>query len=163
MSHLTYSVYEGEGEYLSNFLRYSQAVRVGDRIEISGQGKSKHNKFRNASIANQKPGGWTLKDGELSFPESDLEQIDQAFHNVEKALKASGGKGWEQVYRVNSYHTQITPEVGQRMSENYKKWMPNHKVIWTQLGVAQLGVPEMKVEIEVVAIDSEGASKAQRQ
>lgn len=45
MSHLTYSVYEGEGEYLSNFLRYSQAVRVGDRIEISGQGESKHNKF----------------------------------------------------------------------------------------------------------------------
>ncbi|CAG7558682.1 unnamed protein product [Fusarium equiseti] len=142
MSHLTYSVYEGEGEYLSNFLRYSQAVRVGDRIEISGQG------------------GWSLKDGELSFPESDLEQIDKAFHNVEKALKASGGKGWEQVYRVNSYHTKITPEVGQRMSENYKKWMPNHKVIWTQIGVAQLGVPEMKVEIEVVAIDPEGASKA---
>ena len=47
MSHLTYSVYEGEGEYLSNFLRYSQAVRVGDRIEISGQGESKHNKFCN--------------------------------------------------------------------------------------------------------------------
>ena len=46
------------------------------------------------------------------------------------------------------------------MSENFKKWMPNHKVIWTELGVAQLGVPEMKVEIEVVAIDSEGAGKA---
>jgi enamine deaminase RidA (YjgF/YER057c/UK114 family) len=46
------------------------------------------------------------------------------------------------------------------MAENYKKWMPNHKVIWTQLGIAQLGAPEMKVEIEVVAIDPEGTSKA---
>lgn len=46
------------------------------------------------------------------------------------------------------------------MAENYKKWMPNHKVIWTQLGVAQLGVPEMKVEIEVVAIDADAAAKA---
>jgi len=160
MSHLTYSSYEGEGEALTNLLGYSQAVRVGDRIEISGQGRSRRNKFCNTPSANQSTGGWSLKDGELSFPESDLEQIDQAFYNVEKALKASGGKGWEQVYRVNSYHTKITPEVGQRMSENYKKWMPNHKVIWTQLGVAQLGVPEMKVEIEVVAIDPEGASKA---
>lgn len=101
-----------------------------------------------------------MKDGELVFPETQLEQIDQAFHNVATALKAGGGKGWEQVYRVNSYHTEITPEVGQRMAENYKKWMPNHKVIWTQLGVAQLGVPQMKVEIEVVAIDAEGAAKA---
>ncbi|RGP63883.1 l-psp endoribonuclease family [Fusarium longipes] len=142
MSHLKYSTYEGEGEYLTNLLGYSQAVRVGDRIEISGQG------------------GWSFKDGELSFPESQLEQIDKAFHNVDRTLKAAGGKGWEQVYRVNSYHTEVSPEVGQRMAENYKKWMPNHKVIWTQLGVAQLGAPEMKVEIEVVAIDAGGADKA---
>ncbi|CZS79724.1 unnamed protein product [Fusarium graminearum] len=142
MSHLKYSTYEGAGEYLTNLLGYSQVVRVGDRIEISGQG------------------GWTLKDGELVFPETQLEQIDQAFHNVATALKAGGGKGWDQVYRVNSYHTEITPEVGQRMAENYKKWMPSHKVIWTQLGVAQLGVPEMKVEIEVVAIDADAAAKA---
>jgi len=78
---------------------------------------------------------------------------------VDKALKAAGGKGWEQVFRVNSYHTEITPEVGQRMAENYKKWMPNHKVIWTQIGVRQLGVPTMYCEIEVSAYDPEGSTK----
>lgn len=39
MSHLKYSTYEGAGEYLTNLLGYSQVVRVGDRIEISGQGQ----------------------------------------------------------------------------------------------------------------------------
>jgi enamine deaminase RidA (YjgF/YER057c/UK114 family) len=38
MSHLKYSNYEGYGERMSG--GYSQAVRIGDRIEISGQGKS---------------------------------------------------------------------------------------------------------------------------
>ncbi|KAF9776440.1 hypothetical protein IL306_005375 [Fusarium sp. DS 682] len=142
MSQLKTYVYEGAGEYLTNLLGYAQTVRVGDQLQISGQG------------------GWSLKDGELVFPEGQLEQIDQAFYNVDKALKAGGGKGWEQVFRVNSYHTEITPEVGQRMAENYKKWMPNHKVIWTQIGVKQLGAPDMKCEIEVSAYDPEGANKA---
>ncbi|KAL5620966.1 hypothetical protein FOBRF1_004212 [Fusarium oxysporum] len=141
MSQLKNYTYEGVGEFLSNFLNYAQAVRVGDRIELSGQG------------------GCFIKDGDLVFAETQLKQIDLAFENVDKALKAAGGKGWEQVFRVNSYHTEITPEVGQRMAENYKKWMPNHRVIWTQIGVKQLGVPTMHCEIEVSAYDPEGANK----
>lgn len=39
MSHLKYYAYEGQGvEKLQKF-SYSQAVRLGDRIECSGQGK----------------------------------------------------------------------------------------------------------------------------
>jgi hypothetical protein len=41
MSSLQYFVYPGVGEWLSNNLGYSQAVRVADRIEISGQGKQR--------------------------------------------------------------------------------------------------------------------------
>ncbi|KAF4439181.1 flavin depend monooxygenase that catalyses the oxidation of rubrofusarin to 9-hydroxyrubrofusarin [Fusarium austroafricanum] len=142
MSQLKQYTYEGAGEFLTNFLGYAQAVRIGDRIELSGQG------------------GCFVKDGDIAWRETDLEQIDLAFENVDKALKAAGGKGWDQVFRVNSYHLEITPEVGQRMSENFKKWMPNHKPIWTQIGVRQLGVPPMKCEIEVSAYDPEGAGKA---
>lgn len=40
MSQLKNYTYEGVGEFLSNFLNYAQAVRVGDRIELSGQGMS---------------------------------------------------------------------------------------------------------------------------
>lgn len=39
MSHLKYSNYKGYGD--NHASGYSQAVRVGDRIEISGQGKFK--------------------------------------------------------------------------------------------------------------------------
>ncbi|KAK9385514.1 hypothetical protein V1515DRAFT_539703, partial [Lipomyces mesembrius] len=61
---------------------YSQAVRIGDRIECAGQG------------------GWDPKTG-VFYKEINA-QIDQAFANVELALNTAGGKGWEQVHRVNS-------------------------------------------------------------
>jgi enamine deaminase RidA (YjgF/YER057c/UK114 family) len=38
MSHLEYFSYPGFGEHMRETLSYSQAVRIGDRIEISGQG-----------------------------------------------------------------------------------------------------------------------------
>jgi len=40
MAHLTYTNYEGFGERAKENYWYSQAVRIGDTIEISGQGKS---------------------------------------------------------------------------------------------------------------------------
>jgi len=38
MSSLKYGVYPGFGEWARDNLGYNQAVRLGDRIEISGQG-----------------------------------------------------------------------------------------------------------------------------
>jgi enamine deaminase RidA (YjgF/YER057c/UK114 family) len=80
-------------------------------------------------------------------------QIDQAFANVDLNLKHAGGKGWEQVFRVNSYHVPINDEALQAMVRNFKKWMPNHQPIWTCVGVSRLGEDDMRVEIEVVAHD----------
>lgn len=40
MSHLTYYNYPGVGERNAQNFKYSQAVRIGDRIECSGQGTS---------------------------------------------------------------------------------------------------------------------------
>jgi hypothetical protein len=40
MSQLKSFTYEGAGEFLTNFLHYAQAVRVGDQLQLSGQGKS---------------------------------------------------------------------------------------------------------------------------
>lgn len=37
------------------------------------------------------------------------------------------------------------------MAKYFKEYMPNHKPIWTAVGVARLGVDDMRVEIEVVA------------
>lgn len=39
MSHLQYYAYEGAGVEKRQLFSYSQAVRIGDRIECAGQGK----------------------------------------------------------------------------------------------------------------------------
>lgn len=41
MSTLRYYAYPGAGEWAAQHLGYNQAVRVGDRIELSGQGLSR--------------------------------------------------------------------------------------------------------------------------
>ncbi|KAJ8096516.1 Endoribonuclease L-PSP/chorismate mutase-like protein [Lipomyces tetrasporus] len=133
MSHLPYYNYEGFGKKQQQTFWYSQAVRIGDRIECAGQG------------------GWDPETG-VFYKEINA-QIDQAFVNVELALKTAGGKGWEQVYRVNSYHVPINNEALEAMVRNFKRYMPNHQPIWTCVGVTRLGEDDMRVEIEVVAHD----------
>ncbi|GKT40610.1 RutC family protein [Colletotrichum spaethianum] len=143
MSHLRYYSYEGLGQKNLKRFSYNQAVRVGDKIECAGQAEQ---------------GGWDPKTGE--FYKEINAQIDQAFANVDLNLKDAGGKGWEQVYRVNSYHVPINNEALDAMVRNFNKWMPNHKPIWTCVGVTRLGEDDMRVEIEVVAHDPERAAKA---
>ncbi|KAL4862320.1 hypothetical protein BDV12DRAFT_45897 [Aspergillus spectabilis] len=140
MSHLQYYAYEGVGVRNRQNFRYSQAVRLGDRIECAGQG------------------GWDPITGE--FEKEINAQIDLAFANVERNLKDAGGKGWSQVFRVNSYHVPINKEALDAMVRNFKKYMPDHEPIWTCVGVTRLGEDDMRVEIEVVAHDPEGAKAA---
>ncbi|KAF4420621.1 RutC family protein [Colletotrichum fructicola] len=131
MSHLKFFAYEGQGVEKQQKFSYSQAVRVGDRIECAGQG------------------GWDPITGE--FEKGINAQIDLAFENVERCLRDAGGKGWSQVYRVNSYHVPISNEALAAMVRNFRKWMPNHQPLWTCVGVPRLGEDDMRVEIEVVA------------
>ncbi|KAH6713723.1 L-PSP endoribonuclease family protein [Leptodontidium sp. MPI-SDFR-AT-0119] len=136
MSHLQYFAYKGQGEEKRVKFSYAQAVRVGDRIECAGQG------------------GWDPKTG-VFYKEINA-QIDQAFANVDLNLKDAGGKGWSQVFRVNSYHVPINDEALAAMVRNFKKHMPDHQPIWTCVGVTRLGEDDMRVEIEVSAHDPEG-------
>ena len=152
MSAPQYYVYKGKGEWLRDNLGYSQAVRVGDRIEISGQGEcplENHVPY----LTNVGLGGWEPYTETMDFPENIADEIAQAFRNVDLVLKTAGGKGWSQVYRVNSYHTELNMDVTAIMTENFRKYMPNHQPIWTEIGVRQLGAPKMNVEIEVIAYD----------
>ncbi|ROT35059.1 YjgF-like protein [Sodiomyces alkalinus F11] len=131
MSELRYFAYPDMGKVLLDKHCYHQAVRVGDCIECAGQG------------------GWNPKTGDMK---KDLyEEIDQAFDNVELALKDAGGKGWSQVYRVRSYHTDMSHDALMHTVENIKKRVTTHKPIFTCVGVTQLGVEGMRVEIEVAA------------
>jgi enamine deaminase RidA (YjgF/YER057c/UK114 family) len=120
----------GYGKRQLEIFHYSQAVKVGNRVETSGQG------------------GW---DDEWQFPETLADEIAQAFRNVERTL-ASAGAGWKHVIAVNSYHLGFPDEVNQIMTEQFRTHMPNHAPIWTALGVAALGDPKMRVEIRATAI-----------
>jgi enamine deaminase RidA (YjgF/YER057c/UK114 family) len=62
----------GYGERLREALHYSQAVKIGNRVETSGQGGV---------------------DDNLTIPGSLEDEIAQAFHNVERTL-ATAGVGW---------------------------------------------------------------------
>jgi enamine deaminase RidA (YjgF/YER057c/UK114 family) len=84
------------------------------------------------------------------------EEIDQAFKNVDINLKHAGGKGWSQVYKVTTYHVNVSAS-HERVMSNFTKWMPDHKPIWNEVGLKELGLPTMHIEIEVEAYDPEGA------
>ncbi|WP_410620797.1 RidA family protein [Amycolatopsis sp. cmx-8-4] len=118
-------------------LHYTQAVRIGDRVEISGQG------------------GW---DDDTVFPESLEEEIVRAFENVERTL-ATAGASWTDVVAVDSFHIPTAPDtIGDDhtrvMVEQFRKRLGDRAPIWTQLGVAALGAPGMRVEIRATAIVS---------
>ncbi len=121
----------GYGEMFYEKLGYSQAVKVGNRVEISGQG------------------GWT---DDLQFPERLEDEIELAFKNVERVLAAAGAT-WEHVIHVNSYHVGgFPPGVNETMARLFRQYMPNRAPIWTELGVSELGAPGMRIEIRVSAI-----------
>lgn len=121
----------GYGELLNQRLGYSQAVKVGNRVEISGQG------------------GWT---DDLQFPDNLVDEIELAFKNVERVLAAAGAT-WENVIEVMSYHVGgFPPETNETFARLFRQYMPNRGPIWTEVGVAALGDPHMRVEIRVTAI-----------
>ncbi|GAA3119387.1 Rid family hydrolase [Nonomuraea salmonea] len=96
----------GYGDRQLTTMHYNQAVRIGDRVEISGQG------------------GW---DDDFRFPESLEDEIVRAFDNVERTL-ATAGATWRDVVAVDSYHIPDSPdfigEVHNRvMVEQFRKRM----------------------------------------
>ncbi|KAF2728020.1 YjgF-like protein [Polyplosphaeria fusca] len=130
MSHLQYFDYPGFGERVRKETYYSQAVRIDNRIEISGQG------------------GWDpLTESIPSDPKS---QIAQACANVELALQKAGGKGWEQVYKVRAYVTSLDPELLAALAEQLRRYCPRHQPLLTGVQVAGL-YRGMAVELEVEA------------
>ncbi|KAK0637629.1 hypothetical protein DIS24_g10628 [Lasiodiplodia hormozganensis] len=132
--------YPGFGEASRKSHWYSSAVRVGDQIHCAGQGG--------------------FYDADLNISQLVPEQIDQAFVNVDTALRDAGCKGgWAHVFRINSFHIQLDQEAQDAMVRNFKKWMPDNHPVWTCVQVGRLGDDRMRVEIEVSAFDPEGAKE----
>lgn len=127
------------GEWGEKNLReynYSMVMEVDGRVELSGQG------------------GWDPATLEFPVGRPIEAEINQAFDNVAFMLNAVG-LDWRNVVHVNSYHLPepdgtilaATAEMGRQFGRR----MPDHKPLWTCLGVAVLGDPKMRVEIRVTA------------
>jgi enamine deaminase RidA (YjgF/YER057c/UK114 family) len=136
MSTVTFGIVPGYGEKLNEALGYSSAVRVDDRVEISGQ----------AGV-----------DDDLVIPDRLEDEIVLAFDNVERAL-ATVGATWKDVIHVNSYHKvapgddAIGDDHNAVMAEQFRQRLGGREPIWTESGVTVLGLAAMRVEIRVTAI-----------
>ncbi|KAK5737918.1 hypothetical protein LTR17_006358 [Elasticomyces elasticus] len=134
MSALQYINEEGAGQKHSDACHYSQCVILGNIVKCSGQG------------------GW---DTEGNLDVNDWKgQIDLAFENVDRVLRAAGLRGWEDVYSIRSYQTNIENHF-QYFVDKLKSRIPGHRPIWTALSVPRLAFGTMLVEIEVEAIRHE--------
>ncbi|KAF4451855.1 hypothetical protein F53441_5174 [Fusarium austroafricanum] len=130
MASIKYTTPPGFTEYLSDTVHYSQAVDLGNgHFKISGQG------------------GCNAK-GEIS-PDP-KQEVEQTIQNVDDVLKAAGLRGWEDVYYVRSYHTDIDTTLT-LLSEALKKRIPDNRPGGVVLGVSKLALPNMKLEIEIDA------------
>lgn len=132
----------GVGEVQRERLHYTQAVRVGDLVHISGQG------------------GW---DDDLRFPADLREEIVRAFDNVEKTL-AQAGASWADVIAVDSFHVPVSEdEIGDEhttaMAEQFRRRMGDAGPVWTEIGVAALGAVGMRVEIRVTALVGQSGAR----
>lgn len=136
MSKLEFFDTPGYGEIARTRNRYRQALRIGDRVEISGQG------------------GW---DVDFTLSVTSLEdEIGKACDNVEKTL-AEAGATWGDVVNVHSYHVPTDDDsIGSQhmslMVDQFRKRFGERLPLWTAVGVEALALPGQRVEIEVVAI-----------
>ncbi|OAN42183.1 Rid family hydrolase [Mycolicibacterium iranicum] len=140
MPDVDFFVTPGLGETFRETRHHSQAVRIGDRVEISGQG------------------GWA---DDLTFPDDLADEIVAAFGNVERVL-ATAGATWRDVVSVTSYHVlpHDAEEIGNGhndvMIDQFRKRMGDRAPIWTEIGVTVLGAANMRIEIQVTAIVGNG-------
>jgi enamine deaminase RidA (YjgF/YER057c/UK114 family) len=126
----------GYGEIARTRNYYSQALRIGDRIEISGQG------------------GW---DADFTLSVTSLkDEIAKACDDVPEA-----GATWRDIVNIHSYHVRTADDsIGDQhmslMVDQFRKRFGESLPLWTAVSVKALALPDQRVEIEVVAIVGSG-------
>ena len=127
-------VNKGYGELQLENYHYAQAIRIGNRVEISGQG------------------GY---DYEFNYPENATlkEEIVQSLKNVQNVLEAAGVT-WNDVFSLTTYHVNLNERDAVFLGEQIRSRITSHAPLWTCIGVAKLADSRMRVEIVVSAIAS---------
>ncbi|RSL94825.1 hypothetical protein CEP52_012413 [Fusarium oligoseptatum] len=68
---------------------------------------------------------------------------------VGNIIKCSGQGGWDAEGNIDK--DDLKGQIDLAFKNEFRKWMPGHQPTWTCVGVTELGIPGMIVEIEVEA------------
>ncbi|MEV0264598.1 RidA family protein [Streptomyces sp. NPDC050617] len=115
-------------------LHFSQAIRVGDLIWVSGQVGIDPDTLRPAV-------GMAA-------------QARLAFDGVRNVLEAAGA-GLADTVELTTFHTDLRGDMGE-FTQVKDECFPDRYPAWTAVGVTQLARPELLVEIRVVAMAGSG-------
>jgi len=114
---------------MADAFHFSQATRVGNTIWVSGQ---------------------VGLDATMTPADGVEAQARLAFQALKSALEAAGAS-LADIVELTTFHTDLRGEIHAfgRVKDEY---LPDRYPSWTAVGVTQLAVPELRVEIRAVAV-----------
>lgn len=120
-----------EGTYES--FQFSQAVRIGETIHVSGQ----------------------VGYGAAGIPEEKEDQCRLAFAHLQSVLAEAGAKLTD-IVSMTSYHTDLSDF--KSFTKVQREFIPTDFPAHTAVGVSALMMPAFKCEIAVIAVVGSGGS-----
>ena len=115
--------------------KFSQAVRVGDMVWVSGQ----------VGI-----------DENMQVGEGLEAQARLAFQNLERVLAAAGAS-LADVVEITTFHTSLKDTSD--FSKVKAEFIPENYPAWTVIGTTELVLPDLLVEMKAVAVIGCGSAK----
>lgn len=109
---------------------YAHAMRAGHTLYVAGQ------------VARD-------ESGRLVAPGDAAAQAQQVFHNLDVVLRTAGAKP-EYVVKITTYL--VDPADGAAVAKARQAYFGEHKPPHTGLIVKALGSPEVRLEVEVIAV-----------
>jgi enamine deaminase RidA (YjgF/YER057c/UK114 family) len=122
-----------EAQPMYDAFHFSQANRVGDTIWVSGQ---------------------VGVDAKLSPASGMAAQARLAFEGLKRTLAAAGAS-LDDVVELMTFHIDLRGEM-EAFAKVKDEYFPRDYPAWTAVGVTQLALPELRVEIRAVAIAGSG-------
>ncbi len=122
-------------EQIYSSWQFSQAVRVGDTVWVSGQ---------------------VGVDENMTPGEGIEAQARLVFENLERVL-AEAGATLADVVEIVTFHTSMEDIAG--FAKIKSEFIPEDYPAWTAVGVTQLVMPDLLVEMKATAVIGSGASK----
>lgn len=117
-----------EMEAINQRFHYSPGVKAGNLLFVAGQ---------------------VGRDESLNVVENREAQFTQAFENLKKVLTAAGAT-FDDVVDMVTYHTDMRDlQLFMKVKDRY---FTNQYPAWTGIGVTQLAMPGLMVEIKCVAM-----------